>query len=305
MQTGIAAAWQRFWFQEIAPHSYALLRILFGSLAAASLIGLRDLSVFWSPHGLVPAHDAGLGLKSFLLSHGWGDAGAVVLFTGSLVAYVSLAIGFQSDVAVPASLTASVVQVLWNRLPLSGAHAVVQVVLFFLVWTDCGAVWSIDAWRRRGQRASRQGLGSSSVIAPLRLIRLQVALIYLSSGLWKLPDPHWRDGSAVHYVLNNNLYRRFPGSLPPSLDNVATLLTYGILAWELSFAFLILSARTRRIALLAGVLVHLGFLATIEIGPFSWVMLASYVAFLDPMRVAALPEMMRLRFAPRSASDKR
>jgi hypothetical protein len=286
-QTGVAA-WQRFWFQEIPPHSYAILRILFGSLAAASLIGLRDLSVFWLPQGLVPAHDGGLGLKAFLASHGLGDVGAIGLFTGSLVAYVSLAVGIRSDVAVAASFTASVAQVLWNRLPLSGAHVVVQMVLFFLVLTDCAAVWSIDAWleRRRGARAPDQASGPSSVIAPLRLIRLQVALVYLSSGLWKLLDPHWRDGSAVHYVLNSNVYRRYPGSLPAGVDSVTTLITYAILAWELSFAFLILSARTRRIALIAGVLVHLGFLATIEIGPFSWVMLASYVAFLDPMRIA-------------------
>jgi uncharacterized membrane protein YphA (DoxX/SURF4 family) len=139
-------------------------------------------------------------------------------------------------------------------------------------------------------------------IAPFRLIRVQIALIYLSSGLWKLFNEQWRDGSAVHYVLNNNVYQRFRLQVPPGLDWLTTLLTYGVLFWEISFGLMILYRPTRRIAIIVGVLMHLGMLTMIEIGPFGWVMLASYVSFLEPERVPSLPARFRHMFVRPSRS---
>jgi hypothetical protein len=119
-------------------------------------------------------------------------------------------------------------------------------------------------------------------------------LIYLNAGIWKIFNPYWRDGSAVHYVVQSNVYRRFPQGMPLAFDHVASFLTYGTLAWELTFPFLLLFARTRRIALIAGILIHLGMLLTIEVGPFHLIMLASYLAFLDPNVVAGLSNRLRV-----------
>ena len=185
------------------------------------------------------------------------------------------------------ALVTSLMQVSWNYLPLSGADGALKAFLFCLVWADCGSVWSIDAWiaKRRGVAPASN---STYVIAPLRLLCFQVALIYLNAGLWKLMNPYWRDGSAVHYVLESNVYHRFPFGFPVS-EAVTTALTYGTLLWELAFAPLVLFAPTRRIALTLGILNHVGMLLTIEIGPFHFVMLASYLAFLDPHVVPELP----------------
>jgi len=146
-------------------------------------------------------------------------------------------------------------------------------------------VWSVDAWRRH----RHIGAPSSEpiyAIAPLRLIRFQIALVYFNAGLWKLLNPLWRNGSAVHYVLETNVYHRFPVLLPATFDWVIPVLTYGTLFWEIAFAFLLLFRPTRRVAIALGVLLHAGMLSTIEIGPFHWVMLASYLSFLDPRSVS-------------------
>jgi hypothetical protein len=149
-------------------------------------------------------------------------------------------------------------------------------------------VWSVDAWRAQRNRALPVPPLDWLPIAPLRLLRFQVSLIYLSAGLWKLYSPLWRDGSAVHYVLNTNIYHRFPDALPPSLDGLTTVLTYATLFWEVAFAFFVLYRPTRKPVLIAGVLFHLGMLASMEVGPFHIVMLSGYVAFLDPFRAARL-----------------
>ena len=284
------SAWERFWFAEIPPHCYALLRILFGMVAVVSLLQERELTLFWDVDGLVPGMQDGIGLKASLFAYGLGHVAGRALFFASLTVYGCMALGLWSTMAVFLSFLALTAQWYWNPLPLSGAHAVMQAIVLCLVWADCGSVWSVDSWLARRRRAN--GVSDSVIrysIAPLRLIRVQVALVYLSSGLWKLFNDQWRDGSAVHYVLNNNVYQRFRYQVPPALDWLTTLLTYGVLLWEISFALMVMYRPTRRIALLVGVMMHLGMLAAIEIGPFGYVMLASYVSFLEPERVPSLP----------------
>jgi uncharacterized membrane protein YphA (DoxX/SURF4 family) len=285
------SAWERFWFAEVPPHCYALLRILFGMLAVVSLLQERELTLFWDVDGLVPGIQDGMGLKASLFAYGLGHVAGRGLFFASLASYGCMALGLWSTISVTVSFLALSAQVYWNHLPLSGAHSAIQAVVLCLVFADCGAVWSLDSWLGRRRGANDRVLGAVTYpIAPLRLIRIQVALVYLSSGLWKLFNDQWRDGSAVHYVLSNNVYQRFRYQVPPGLDSLTTLLTYGVMFWEISFGLMVLYRPTRRIAIIVGVMMHLGMLTAIEIGPFGWVMLASYVAFLEPERVRSLPD---------------
>jgi hypothetical protein len=291
------SAWERFWFAEIPPHCYALLRILFGVVALGSLLLERELALFWDVDGFVPGMQDGIGLKASLFAYGLGHIAGRGLFFASLASYGCMALGLWSTTSVGLSFLALTAQWYWNNLPLSGAHAVMQAIVLCLVWADCGSVWSMDSWLARRRRANGVTEGVIGyAIAPLRLIRVQVALVYLCSGLWKLFNDQWRDGSAVHYVLNNNVYQRFRYQVPPALDWLTTLLTYGVLFWEISFPLMVMYRPTRRIVLLVGVMMHLGMLAAIEIGPFGYVMLASYVSFLDPERVPSLPAKFRQLF---------
>jgi len=290
--TRLIDRWQLFWWAAIPPHIYALLRILFGFIGTATLLSLRDVQTFWSPNGLVPLDDHGLGLKAFVVAHGLQSVAGPLLYFACLAAFFAMMVGFRSGLAVTFALTASLVQLSWNDLPLSGAHAAVQAVLFCLIWADCGAVWSVDAWLAHRRAATSASPFATDVIAPLRLIRFQVALIYLNSGLWKLYNPYWRDGSAVHFVLNQNPFHRFPWMLPVDLQWLTTVASYFTLFWEIGFAFMVLFAPTRRLALIGGIVLHLGMMAFIEIGPFHWVMLATYVAFLDPETIPHFAEMV-------------
>src|SRR5262249_37416203 len=154
----------------------------------------------------------------------------------------------------------------WNDLPLSAAHQALRAFLFCLVWADGGRVCSLDAILD-----GTVGQPKPVPIWPLRLIQIQVAAIYLVTGLWKLNNVMWRDGSALHYVFENPQFRRFAVLASPSLDLWTTLATYGTLAWELSFAFLILHPRTRKWVLAIGVAVHLSLWMLLELGTFSWV----------------------------------
>jgi vitamin K-dependent gamma-carboxylase-like protein len=273
----LAAAWDQFWFRPAAPHLYAVLRILWGLLALVNLFSVADLKAYWYLSGLVGPRDT--AFQVFVTRFAPDTTVAVWLFAASLVIYVLMTVGFWCALTVPLSFVALLVEKQWNQLPLSAAFQVHYTLMFCLALAETGEVWSVDAWlrRRRGDTSVR-----TVRIWPLRLFRAQVAIIYFFTGFWKFQDVHWRDGSAMHYVMNNLIFRRFPIDPPAWIDPVLTLVTYMTLAWELAFPFMLFNRHTRRAILLLGLAMHIGMWSVMEIGPFSWVMIASYVAFVDP-----------------------
>ena len=273
------------WSRDVPPHSYALLRILLGVIGLLGMIGLTPVDMYWPLDGITPLSGDGTGPRSWLLTHGWGTAAGWAFFIALTVAFTAMTVGLRSNAAVLCAFIGLVGQVHWNRLPLSSAHQVMVVLLFCLVWTDAGAVWSLDARLKR--RHSPKPIEPQAVW-PLQLMRCQIALIYVSSGLHKLSFPMWRDGSAVHWAINLNEFHRLPWVIPETAAWVVAFLTWSTLAFELIFPLLVVFRRTRPLTLVAGVGLHLGLWATMELGPFSGVMMASYVAFLEPERIAKL-----------------
>jgi hypothetical protein len=291
----LGKAWDRLWFSEIPPHTYAVLRVSFGILGILELLGATPVSMFWDPNGLSPLPGGGFGLRAWIIGAGLGTIVGWGLFASSMAAFICVLVGLGSQVAVIAAFLCTLLQLHWNPLPLSSAHQVLTVVLFALIWADCSQVLTIA-----GRRLER-GAPQNQPVWPLRLLQFQVCVIYLNSGLWKLYGPTWRDGSALHYSLSLNLFHRFPIEIPASLGILLVIGTYVTLFWEIAFTPLVLWRPTRALALMLGVALHLGVWATLEVGPFSWMMIATYVAFLDPERVARTVDGWRTparRFAP-------
>jgi hypothetical protein len=275
----LATGWRNFWFTRIPPHTYALLRILTGVVGVLTMVGAWD-AAFWDVNALVPASGA-WHMGPWLNAHGLGSVFGLGLRWLLLIGYACLALGVSAPVMAPAMFLGSAAMIWWNWLPYSAAQEVLHHLIVPLIFVDSGAVWSVDAWRRAQSAPDVQPFES---IWPLRLLQYQVAILYLSAALWKMGNPDWRGGLALHYVLNDATYQRMPGVVPSGLFGVTVALTYLTLAWELAFPFLIWFRRTRPLMLLIGVCLHLGMWASMEVGAFTPTMLVAYVAFLDPWR---------------------
>ena len=281
----MTARWRGFWFRDAPPHLFALLRILFGLLGLLSTLAVADFATFWDPAGLVS------GSATSAVSEGGDALGrtvGVALLVALLGSYAAMTVGYRSHLAVSLAFLGSVAQSQWNELPLSAAHEVQRSVLFALIWADCGVVWAVDARRPLRTTKLPDSTDHRQPVWPLRLIQIQVAVIYASSGLWKLAGQQWRHGETLHYVLNNNVFRRFPDGLPVSLEPAAMVATYVTLIWELGFAPMLCFRWTRRVALALGVALHAGMWITLELGQFSAVMLAAYCAFLNADKFSRL-----------------
>jgi hypothetical protein len=162
-------------------------------------------------------------------------------------------------------------------------HTLHHVVWFaaLLAASPSGDALSLDAWlaRRRGRPAP----GPSRAYAlPLRLMWLLIGVAYFFPGLHKLrAGPAWIFSDNLRFLL----YRQWfmSGELPFLRPDLVPLLCWlaalGVIVFELSFLFLVLSPRTRPWAVAAG----LGFHAATAYFLDIWFLelSACYVVFVD------------------------
>ncbi|WP_329568970.1 sporulation-delaying protein SdpB family protein [Kitasatospora sp. NBC_01266] len=120
-------------------------------------------------------------------------------------------------------------------------------------------------------------------------VRIQLAALYLQSGISKFGVPDWLNGSAEYYILRNPLFG-VAGPLKPLLlwmsnsPVIVAGMTWGAIVIEVVIAvFLLSSARWRRIAFLLDIALHAGIIATMGLWSFSLIMIGSAA-------IAALPD---------------
>jgi hypothetical protein len=158
------------------------------------------------------------------------------------------------------------------------------IILFYLMLSPCGAVWSLDSLRHR-RRWARSGAGTVFIYPwALRLLFLQMATIYFYNGIHKLVGPQWRAGSSMYYVLSDLTLSRLSLTQLPAPYVLTQLLTWTVLLWEVGFPFLALLPAIRTAALVMGVVFHLGIGLSLELGMFAPYMLCLYLPLVPWVR---------------------
>jgi hypothetical protein len=243
-----------------------------------------------------------------------------LLFALFLVSLVTLALGLGTRLsALAAALLAATFH---HRLPwlMNGGDSLFRNGLYFLILAPAAAAWSLDrVIARRFRRLLGWPVSDEPVlIAPwsVRLMQIQVGLMYLFTGLYKLSDADYLhdwlrslfglaaigeekwgdyiDGQALYWVFNDVAITRWPYALVPVPFVLCQVMTWGTMAFEIGFSFFVWIRPLRRWVLLAGVLLHLGILMTMEIGWFSQVTLCWYVLFVPGERVKGVIEQFGL-----------
>lgn len=274
----IASEIDQFFFQKIDILQFALLRICLGFLVTLYLIDLLPYaSIHFSQQGWLSINDLGIynaGGWSLLFVNE-NDQYAALFFQAAIVLSISFTLGFLTKISGWATLIALVS--LWNKNPLimDGDDAVLRIMLFFLLLSPCGKALSID------QRIGRRQLQAE--IWPLRMIQIQLAIIYFISGWVKFHSDEWLNGTILGYVLAHPDYSRWnlaPLLISPFIQNVLHVLAFIIRWWELLFPLLILQSKSRMISLTIGIAFHIGLLVFMNLRLFSWIMLSLYIAFI-------------------------
>lgn len=291
-----ASLWERFWFTPVEASTMALFRIAFGIVVVGWTISLAPpLYAFFGEDGVLPVHrDAGPGSWGMLEISSSGSA-VTVLYLILLVAALCLVVGFRSRLAA-AVVWVSLVS-FGRRDPwvLNSGDLMLTVLAFYLMLMPSGAALSVDRWLRPRSRFWEFPARS---VWPLRLIQVQVTIMYFFAVWEKVRGATWNDGTAVSYAFRIGDLERFP--VPAFVTDslvLVNLMTYGTLVVELGLAVLVWNGKLRPWVLLAGVTLHLGIDFSVRVGFFSLAALVAYVAFLPPAAATAWVCRMRDRAA--------
>src|SRR3954471_14618323 len=186
--TRVWASWQRFWFEPESTAPLVLVRIAFGLLLLAWALSLApDLLTFLGPDDLVAQtpHTDAPALWTLLRPFN-SDAAVIVLFVALLAAAVSLIAGFQARIA---ALVIFVVLTSFERRNVfitNSGDELIRIIALILVLAPAGAGRGLLGYVKRAPWA-------------LRLLQVQVSILYLSAVWAKVRGVTWNDGTATSY----------------------------------------------------------------------------------------------------------
>jgi hypothetical protein len=282
MTSRVVVAWDRFWFQPVESSTFALFRVAFGLLTLGYTLSLAPaLFAFYSDDGILPAQPHYSGTLAWgLLGIFPSDAAVLLFYFLLLVGTIALVAGFQARIA---ALVVFICLISFGRRDpwvLNSGDLLVQVLAFYMLFMPSGAALSVDRWLGEPRRFWEF---PARAVWPLRLVQVQVSILYLAAVWAKVRGVTWNDGTAVSYAFRIDDVARFPvpGFVTDSLV-LANLLTYGTLAVELSIGILVWNRVLRPWVLLLGIGLHLGIDYAVRVGFFSYAVLVAYIAFIPP-----------------------
>ncbi|MFV8128409.1 HTTM domain-containing protein [Streptomyces syringium] len=182
-----------------------------------------------------------------------------------------------------------------------GGDNLIVLMALYLMFIACGRRWSLDA-RRKRLRARADGRGhqwSSRLPARQQLvlargqlsvlvhncgmfvIAAQVCILYGCAGLYKVQGGTWRDGTALHYVLNLDLFRPWPGlsHLADSHQLLMAVVGYVTVLVQVACPFALFS-RLKYVVLAVLIGMHVAIAVLLGLPVFSGAMIIADAVFL-------------------------
>jgi Vitamin K-dependent gamma-carboxylase len=276
--------------------------MMFGVVVVAwTLTLLPDFSRVFGEQGVAPVYPR-LDYQWSVFEVWPGDGALWIGWVLLLLSAVAMAVGWHSRFA------AIVVFVLFHSFNRRGAlvfnagDQLLTVVALILALSCCGAALSLDQRRRTGSFWSAQTMAPW----PIRLMQVQLSLVYLVSVQAKLSGKFWADGAAASYTWRTD-GRWALLSAPEWLSANAILVnaaTWGTLLIELAIAVLVWNRRWRFWVLAAGVVMHLTMMVTMNVAFFSVAMFVLYLAFIPWETVQSLPGRLKRRRSSASPPEQ-
>ncbi|MBV9266967.1 MAG: HTTM domain-containing protein [Acidobacteriaceae bacterium] len=299
----IAKAWNQAFFEPQSPVPLALYRIFFGLLVMAKLILFwPDWLNWFGVHGwvtLVTMHKMEGGTRINLFDVlPQNDLAIDIFFWAALLVSFSLTLGFMtrtSSILVWLALTSIDERELFA---MHSGDTFLRVTSFFLIFAPASAAISVDRliriWRGKEEPELKP-----RVVWAQRMIQYLAALVYFVTAWWKATGTTWVNGTAIYYVHHLEQFQRFP--LPSWVDNplLIKLQTWFGLTVEFALGTLIWIKECRYWALLAGVILHLTLEYTMNVPLFQFIMMATFILFIDPVDLERFWAAVRNRIVVR------
>jgi hypothetical protein len=288
-----ASAFDQWVREPVDPRPLAWFRCWLGVLSLVNLWLLwPDMSMWLGDDGVLPPHVhremVGDTRISIFMLTGYSDLAIGLICGLGLAGGLGLVLGVFPRCAAACVWLASVSYAWRNMDILHSGDNLIRIGAFFLIFARSGEALSLPRAlsRRLFPQAAVDPVALYQPVPawPQRILQLQLCILYLAAGVWKLMGPTWRNGTAVGMVLQLGEFQRFPVPeffLTPLMSQV---FTYGTLAFELGFPVLIWIPQLRLPVLVAGLAFHAGLDWVMNVQLFQWLITAYYLLWLKPPR---------------------
>jgi len=260
--------------RPVSPYHFSVFRIFLGCyLLTHFLMLLPYVEEVWGPNGMIG--DPKLNLTGGILPLSMVNMPGVASGLVALLALLSMAftLGWQRPIV------SFLIWLGWaslfdrNNLISNPGMPYVGWLLLVCAVVPKGEPWSLSRGRK----------GWEPPMAMYIAAWILMAVGYSISGYDKWMAPSWRDGSAIVHLLENPLardtgLRTWMLSWPDALHRT---MTWSILAMEALFLPLAIFTRTRLIAWLGMVLMHLGILCIVDFADLTIGMLMIHLFTLE------------------------
>jgi hypothetical protein len=182
-----------------------------------------------------------------------------------------------------------------NPMVLNGGDVLLRMLFLWAIFLPLGERWSVDALQTDGHRSRVLSVATAGVL-------LQVVVVYATNAALKHRSDLWTSGEAIEYVFSLDMFvvgfgeilREYPAVLG-AFDRLWLALVTG------SVLLLVLTGwlRAALVSLFAGM--HLGMLATMQLGLFPLISVAALLPFVPPVvwdRLPGCEDVPFLRDAP-------
>jgi hypothetical protein len=275
-------AWNRFLFGPISAAPLGAFRIVFGVILLGYLALMTvEFDLWYTGAGLLQGSEAreAAGPLRFSPLH-YVDNPVIAHVFLALTASVAVAFTLGWRTRLMSILLYLGMLSLYHRNVSSngGPDAVPFILTFYTMLCPCGAAYSLDAIRV----AKKRGTLAEPLIVPwaVRLLQMQICLIYFQSCVIKCQGQPWLNGTTVHYILFNREFGQFNMEWLAQFPLLINLMTHGAVLIEFALAFWLWFRPTRRWAILGGLALHLGIRPMLLVPAFGEVMTATYLTFL-------------------------
>jgi hypothetical protein len=226
-----------------------------------------------------------------------------MVHTGILINMFLFAVGFCSRITGFITWAAMLSYIHRGQTSLFGMDTITNLVSLYLCIGPSGAAFSVDRLLQRywsAYRAIRNNrpIPAFSPPAPsvsanlaIRLMQVNLCLIYGVSGMSKLLGPLWWGGTAVWMTMANYEFSPMNSVFYMTLlrflarhrwlwELVVTGGTFFTLAFEISFPYLIWNSRLRSTMIFSAVVMHLGIALCMGLVTFSLMMLVMLLSMV-------------------------
>lgn len=285
----ISKSWDKFFFSTGPTDGLAIFRMVWmGIIFFYWMIDFRMIDEFYGPYAVVTQEVSRSQFPDLIVNLFNLVNPTVAVAYGLFIIYglaiISSCLGLftRKSLIIALILMTSFHQ--RNMWLLSSSELLMRSITFLLIFSPCGHSLSIDSWL--GKYFPQFARPKVWSLWCLRLIQIQLSIVYLWTVWHKLKGEAWVNGDALYYATRLENLASF--GIPFVFNSILIMkfLTWGTLLLEFSLGSLIWIENFRKPLIIMGIVFHLAIQYVMSIPFFELFMIALLINFFTPQELS-------------------